>query len=394
MNVLFLSYWGLNDGLTSATVFPHLTILAGFSNVEKIVLVTVEREKTFDRSALPLDAKILHVPLFADRKLPNVAGRMLDFLVFPKKLAALCRKEGIDRLIARGAPAGALAMKASRKTGLPFTVESFEPHAQYMLESGTWKTWDPRYVFQQKWEREQLNEAEALMPVTENYRLALIEKGVSAEKLDVIPCCVPLEVFAPNPAKREDIRSQLNAEGKIIGVYAGKFGGIYYQEEAFEIFSFAFDFFGKDFFLMILTPDDPEMVKAHCRKKELDMKRVFTAKVPYAKVPAYLSAADFAFSLQNPKPSNLYLSPVKNGEYWAAGLPVVLSDGVGDDHRLVLKEKAGALLKSVDKSELQQVFSRIDELLKEDGLKERMKQLSADHRNFSIARVVYEKWYG
>jgi len=124
------------------------------------------------------------------------------------------------------------------------------------------------------------------------------------------------------------------------------------------------------------------------------MKRVFTAKVPYAKVPAYLSAADFAFSLQNPKPSNLYLSPVKNGEYWAAGLPIVLSDGVGDDHRLVLKEKAGALLKSVDKSELQQVFSRIDELLKEDGLKERMKQLSADHRNFSIARVVYEKWYG
>ncbi|GEM_PF-6753269 len=52
MNILFLSYWGINEGLTAATVFPHLEILAGFSNIDKVLLVTIERDENCDNSDL------------------------------------------------------------------------------------------------------------------------------------------------------------------------------------------------------------------------------------------------------------------------------------------------------------------------------------------------------
>ena len=43
MRILFLSYWGLNDGLTISTVFPHLQLLQARPDVTAVRLVTIER---------------------------------------------------------------------------------------------------------------------------------------------------------------------------------------------------------------------------------------------------------------------------------------------------------------------------------------------------------------
>ena len=79
----------------------------------------------------------------------------------------------IDFIIARGAAAGALAYKAFKKTKVPFYVESFEPHAAYMLESSVWSKNDPRYLFQKRWEGKQKKYATGLMPVSNNYKKQL-----------------------------------------------------------------------------------------------------------------------------------------------------------------------------------------------------------------------------
>ncbi len=149
-------------------------------------------------------------------------NKIYDFIDFPKKLTKICKHENIDKIIARGAPPGAIAMKVSRRTGIPFYVESFEPHADYMLESGTWKKYDPRYVFQKKWERRQFKKATALMPVAENYKNQLVEKNVDPAKIDVMPCCVPVEKFAFNDTARQKIRKELKCEDFVTGIYTGK----------------------------------------------------------------------------------------------------------------------------------------------------------------------------
>lgn len=395
MNILFLSYWGIHEGLTAATVFPHLDILADLQEVEKIILVTIERDFTYQKERLSFNEKTRHSPLVSKRPLPNIINKIYDFIEFPQKLEKLCRKEAIDKIIARGAPPGALAMKVSRRTGIPFYVESFEPHSAYMYESGTWLWFDPRYFFQKRWERQQYKEATALMPVADNYKKLLVAEGVESSKIDVIPCCVPLEDFVFSDNDRNHIRHELRFNDKLLGIYTGKFGGIYYREESFLVFKHAFEHFKDNFCLIILTPDSQEWVSQMIRKYHLPADRVFSASVSHALVPSYLSASDFAFSLQSPKKSNLYLSPIKNAEYWANGLPVLMTSGVGDDASIMESENAGAVFRGVeDKVGIRNGLDKIQQLVKEQGVRKRLFKLAAKHRNFERVREVYRKWYG
>ena len=55
---------------------------------------------------------------------------------FPKELIRQVGEFELDFILARGAQAGELANLVWQKTKLPFYVETFEPQADYILESG------------------------------------------------------------------------------------------------------------------------------------------------------------------------------------------------------------------------------------------------------------------
>ena len=290
MRILFLSYWGLNDGLTTSTVFPHLRLLQERPDVEAIRLVTIER-------GAEAQAALTFAPGFTAGKISfeplrsRPAGNVLltkieDFTRFPAELIRQAADFRPDFILARGAPAGALAYLVWQKTKLPFYVESFEPHADYMLESGVWRRWDPRYLFQRHWEKKQKQLALGLMPVAENYRRQLIAEGVPAGRIATVPCSVDARAFAFDGAVRARVRARLGfAPAAVVGVYVGKFGGIYYDAEAFAVFRAAADFFGAAFRLLVLTPDPVAVVQARLRTAGLGAGRVFVTKAAHADVP-------------------------------------------------------------------------------------------------------------
>ncbi len=395
MKVLFLSYWSLNDGLTQSTVIPHLKILAGFSHVEKIVFCTVERnrhEKALAKE--PFLEKVIYHSLFS-RKLPwGFATKVVDFLSFPGIIKQLCKKNDVDLILARGTPAGALVMNVANELKIPFIVESFEPHADYMLESGVWGPYDPRYLFQKKWEKELTHKAAHLIPVTENFSKYLTDSGVSPEKIDVIPCCVNEISFSFDPGAREIFRERWHLNDRhIVGVYVGKFGGIYYDKEAFDLFYYSKKFFGERFFLLILSPDPEKEIQEKLLKVGFSNDGFLVTYKPHNEVNSYLSAADFAFSPIKPAPSRIYCSPVKDGEYWANGLPVLITNGVGDDSRIIEKENAGVVIYSMEEKEIFRSLERIKTILNEKGYRTRISKLASKYRSFSIAENIYKKLF-
>lgn len=393
MNILFLSYWGLGEGLTAATVFPHLRILSQLENIKQIVLVTIEREGYNDGN-LPLIPKVIHYPLQSKRPLPNIVNKIVDFVVFPRELSSICRKENIDLIIARGAPSGALALKVSQRNSLPFTVESYEPHAEYMRETGTWRKYDPRYIFQKRWEEELERGAQALMPVSGSYKDFLIHKGLSASRIDVAPCCVDLSLFNYDKLSSDSFRRLLGIQDRICGVYAGKFGGIYYDKESFRIFKMAEEFYKGRFYLIILSSDDKRYIEKELESVKFDMRNVLIKKVNHGEVPKYLNAADFGFTLIKPKPTNLYCSPIKSGEYLAMGLPALMTSGVGDDHHILLKENAGVVFSDPGNEEqMNDCFKGIENILAEKDIKERLRALAHKYKSFSIVEEIYYRRY-
>jgi hypothetical protein len=187
--------------------------------------------------------------------------------------------------------------------------------------------------------------AAGFLPVAMNYERALLDQGIAAEKIRVVPCTVPLETFRFSPEARAEVRARLQVPADaVVGVYAGKFGGIYYEAEAFDVFRKGFEFWPDRFFLILLTSNSQEYVQDHLKRAGLNPERVFTTLAPHAEVPSYLSAADFGYNLFKPNLSKRFTSPIKNGEYWASGLPILLPPNIGDDSDIIIREGLGGAI--------------------------------------------------
>ncbi len=333
MNILFLGYWGVREGLSVATIYPHLEVLSRFSSIDKIIYCSIERGKAVNAQSFS-SPKVQHIPLNSSSKL-GLLAKVFDFTYFPWRLKKLVEKYEINFLICRGAPAGIIGHILHSLINIPYAVESFEPHADYMLESGVWNKRDPRYLIERWGEKAQKESAKFLLPVAEGYRQKLISEGVRPGKLFTLPCTVDTKQFAFDSVERYRIRHLLNLkENDICGIYVGKFGGLYFDEEAFELFHQAFQQIPL-FYLVILSPENTSEIRKKCEIVKLPIERVLIKSVSQKEVSAFLSASDFGFALYKPGTSKRYLSPIKIGEYWASGLPVILTEGIGDESRLI-----------------------------------------------------------
>ena len=390
MKILYLSYWAAEDGLTRATVLPHLRILAEIPGVDAIVFLSIERAKRRGE-LIDLGERVVHVPLYSGT---SYLHKIFDFVFLPKRLREVARQHAIDTCICRGAPAGSLGYLMNRGLATPYVVESFEPHAQYMVEARVWSRYGLKYFFQRKWERKQLSTAQRVITVSQNYRDYLIATGISSGRIATVPCAVDADQFAFSESRRAEIREQLGFNDEcLIGIYVGKFGGLYYDNESFEIFSEAFRWF-PNLRLIILTPDNVETVKDKLMREGIPTSNYYVSYASHDVVPAFLSAADFAFAPCKPSSSSKYCSPVKIGEYWASGLPVLLTKGVGDDSRIMESEGGGFTFDLGDESSLLTALQHLCALLAGSTRRElatKISQLAHRYRSFERVRTVYER---
>lgn len=394
INLLYISYWGVYDGLTQSTVLPNIDILQKLDNVESIVLLTIERNSQKVTPTRFGDKKVQHIPVYSPDLRPYLLNKTLDFVYFPIKIHQICKRYNVTHILARGAMAGTLAWMVSRLNNLPYFVESFEPHSAYMLQSGVWGLNDLRYKFQHYAENQQLRTADAIITVSDNYRTYLRSAAVPENKLFMIPCCVDLKQFEFSVADRNKIREKLSIkQNDITGIYVGKFGDIYYRDEAFDIISSAFKFFGNAYYQIILTPQPIAEILQELEKRSVPVNRVFVAKVAHHEVPEYLSASDFAFSFVKPAECRKHCSPVKDGEYWANGLPVMMAEGIGDDSDIVVNEQIGCIF-SPEAEQLNTAFLKIKDILKsiEQGTRNhKIVQAAVNHRSYKLAEAVYRR---
>ena len=346
MNVLFFGYWGANEGISQATINPHLEILADMNKVHRIIYVSIERTGD-DSFSIPRLKKIIHQPFYSKFN-KRLLSKVYDFIEIPRFLRRLARENHIDLIMCRSSLAGSIGYLLHRKTRIPFTVESFEPHADYMLELGIWPKMGMSFQLQKFLEKKQKENAHYLMPVSHHYGKELIHEGLAPERIMVMPCSIDSKLFEFSLEDRSRIRVELGINSKtIVGIYVGKFGDIYWDFEAFKVFKSAFGYY-EDFYLIILSSHNCEFIHSRCIHSEIPLDRVYHKLVPHSDVPKFLSASDFAFSTIRPSKNRKFCSPIKNGEYWANGLPIVSTMNIGDDSDIILKENGGLIISDTD----------------------------------------------
>ena len=393
MNILYLGYWNLKDPLTEATIFPNLEILENFEFISKIIFCNTERElkhPVFEPGFK--HTKIEYCPIFSGPPTLGIITKIVDFIRFPKQLARVAQREHIDIVVARGAVAGSLAYFLWKTTQIPFVVESFEPHADYMEESGVWYKHGIQYFFQRKWEAAQKKHAKGLIPVAQNYRRKLLEEGVLDNRIRIAPCYINFQKFYFDEAKIKSLRKERGiSESTTVGIYAGKYGGLYLEEECFELYAGAFRCFS-DFQLIILTPTQfHAWVFSQVARHKLPVDRILVKSVTYEEVPEYLMMSDFAYATYKSGYSKAYLSPVKIGEYWACGLPVILTRGVGDESEFITN-KAGVLFdpESINVEKTDDIYRSLSNYLHTSQIRRDISLLARNYRNKSRTIDAYK----
>jgi len=390
--ILYIGYWNLDDPLTHSTIFPNLKILKEIESVESIHFVNTQRESPNSSSKGFLESiGINYKPLFSKNISINLLNKVVDFLYFPKLISEYCSEKSINLIIARGAPAGALAVKAIKNDHIPFIVESYEPHAEYMRYSGTWKVFDPRYLYQKKWEQQIEKTAKHILTVSNNYKKSLEEKGVQADKIEVVPCAVNLNDFYPKPNLKFKYREESNLPlDSVIGVYAGKFGNLYHDEDAFKLFKLTYETID-DFHLLLLTNESDDFINKRLEQFNIPRDNVSKKFVKHSEMPKYLNMCDFAFATIKNIGVSKFQSPVKIGEYWACGLPIMLSKGIGDESDFIEKEQGGVIIENYSTKELSRALLKLESILKEQKSSSHYAKISEKHRDYQLTEKVYKK---
>jgi len=209
-----------------------------------------------------------------------------------------------------------------------------------------------------------------------------------------VPCVVALSQFSFSQSNRDKIRHTLGiTKANITGIYVGKYGGLYYQQEAFAIYKQCFDRI-PDFRLIILSPQPLAEIIKSLHQQQIDISKVYIASVPHQEVPYYLSAADFGFATIKSYPSARYCSPVKIGEYWANGLPVLLTEGVGDDSDIIRNEGGGALFHLQQEGSVERALQQILAIISNPEHRQEISELAAKYRSPERIREAYAYFFG
>lgn len=403
MNILVLTYWSMNEPLTRSAVLPYFEMIAAARPDEntEFVLFTLEKERYAlsqeEGAALKLRLSkdhVLWMPRPYYRFGLRAAFSWLRSLVLLRKVI---KENHIDSIHAFGSPAGMAAHLLHRFLKIPYVVDSYEPHARSMVENGSWRKNSPVFHLLKYFESKQAKHAKMVIATSEGMKnYCAKEYGHVPRSFFVKPACIDLSRFQGASASNE-LKSDLLITNETVGVYAGKLGGIYLKQETFDLFKACYDVWDGNFIALLLTDATLEEVYPLAEAAKLPLSALRVRFVDHDQVNHYLNLAHFAMNMVNPIPSKRYCTSIKDGEYWASGLPVIIPEGISDDSEIIENNEVGVVLNGFDQHHLLAGAHQMKALLEKNepaALEAKLRGIVQKYRSYDIARQAYHLVYG
>jgi len=393
--IFVLTYWDFNDALIQTYTLPYLYIISKYiPDNSTIYLLTLNKNTTDNINFTHPQIKVLQF-----RYIPFGLKAIFyySYLLFYLFIFILTQK--ITHIHAWCTPAGLFSYILSIVTRRPLIIDSYEPHAEAMVEVGEWKKNSLPFRLLFFFEKKMSHHAKYLIATTEKMitEYAVNRYSFNPDKNNwfVKPACVNLELFKPDNNKRFNLRKKLNLENKIIGIYAGKFGGIYLENEVFEWIQCAVQYWGDKFRLIILSSHSEDYILLNCQKHHIESKYILLKFVPHNEVPDYLNIADFALTPVKPVYTKKFCSPIKNGEYWAMGLPVIITKDISDDSDIIQQNKTGVVIENLTKESYIKSIKEMEEILhsSKTELQQKIRNIAFYYRSFQNVEKIYQKIY-
>jgi glycosyltransferase involved in cell wall biosynthesis len=188
----------------------------------------------------------------------------------------------------------------------------------------------------------------------------------------VVPSCVNLERFQPRTPTR-----QVDGAG-LRFIYVGSVGKRYLLDKVGS-FVAAARRGGASASLRVLTQTASGHVKSLLSAGGLPDDAWSAARIPHAEVPGELARHHAGLHFLPQGLSDHGGSPTKIGEYWAMGLPVVVTPGIGDIEEIVRREGVGVIVPEHSEAAHRRAVSELKALLADKDLRVRCRRAAETH---------------
>jgi len=219
---------------------------------------------------------------------------------------------------------GLPAMIGAKQMGVPFI---YEVRGLWEITRGSReKGWSESEMFDLHARLEALvaKKADAVITLTESLRDVLIERGVDAEKIYIVPNSVDASKFLPKDRNMK-LAAKYGITNEIVVGYLGSFA----QYEGLDTLVDVFTDLIKDGhnIKLMLVGDGAELgkIKSKVKKNNIESHVVFTGRVPHEEIPEYYSIIDIAPFPRKPQPVCEIVSPLKPFEAMAMSKAVIVS---------------------------------------------------------------------
>lgn len=288
---------------------------------------------------------------------------------------------------------GLATVEAARRLGLPSV---YEVRGLWEVTRGSRNPemmGGELFRFMARMETDAAQHATRVIAITRALGDELVRRGVSAEKIDVVPNGVDTTRF--RPVERDtDLASRLGLADKMVIGYVGSV--LDYEGIDLLIDAAAQLRAERDDIAFLIVGDGAELQQFRQRVQREGLERVvqFTGRVPHAEVESYYSVIDICPFPRLPLPVCEMVSPLKPFEAMAMGKTVIASD-VSALAEIVDDGENGLLHVKGDAVSLTRVLRRaLDDAQLRAGVADRGLAWVREHRDWNIiaGRVsrVYE----
>ena len=263
-------------------------------------------------------------------------GDLSSFKLPIEQLVYIIRENNIDVLHAEALYCARIA-KAVKQL-IPHVAFSIDWHGVVPEEARMGGASQQRIAFLEFLEQALLSESDLNIFVSSAMRDHYKRKyRLMNLRLITVPCCVSDDRFT----------SQKNMEltdNRLIFLYTGSLAHWQCGMEMIKLFSLLHQFDDRCYLMLLIPKPDQGKVIEWAVKFGLTDKAYYVAEVNHQDVPKHLYRGHLGLLLRRNDPVNEVSSPTKFGEYLAAGLPVLMTDCIGDFSRLAIAKNVGFIV--------------------------------------------------
>lgn len=336
MRILYFSqYFPPEVGATQTRAFEmasnlarsghQVTMITEVPNHPSGIIQPDFRYKLFHRSSFAgIDVIRLWVKTSPKKSFINRILFYLSFMINAAICGLIITKDHYDVIVASSPPlfVGGSALVVSRLRKIPFIFEVRDLWPESAVVLG--EVSNPRFIkLAEKLEESCYENALKIVVVTKGIYARLVERGISADKIELITNGANVELFQFSSKSRNRVRKELHLNDKFVIIYTGTFGIAQGMETIIDVAE-RLKADKNIHFLLVGSGPKKSLITNLSAQKRLKNITIFNEQ-PRELIPDYLSASDTAWiPLRN---FDLFKGalPSKMFDAWACELPLLLN---------------------------------------------------------------------